>query len=262
MKISQPLLERWFKLARKAVKRSADEVFCSKMAAAGRKVNDSTGHDIKIAADKLSESIILDTLKPSNLPVLSEESCNDLCDADVVNNDILWIVDPLDGSLNFYRDIPMCCISIGLWIGKKPIMGAVYDFSRGELFSGICGKGAWLNKNKIHPSSTVELQQSVLCTGFPSHASHSKSAITGFVNNVRSFKKIRLLGSAALSLAYVACGRADAYMEKGIRIWDVAGGLAILAASGGRFDIKPAGKSVNSYQVVARNSFLKIQLER
>ncbi|EAI7420024.1 inositol monophosphatase, partial [Campylobacter jejuni] len=146
--------------------------------------------------------------------------------------EIYWIVDPLDGSLNFSQDIPICCVSVALYKGNEPILGVVYDFYRDEMFSGLVGIGTWLNNKKISVLNIKkDKKQAVLATGFSTYMNYSRSELEKFITHIQEFKKIRLLGSAALSLAYVACGRVDAYYEKDIAFWDVAAGMALITNS-------------------------------
>lgn len=192
----------------------------------------SWGKDIKINADKNAHEIILGILQRSGIPVLSEE--DDQYDFSFSTN-LKWIVDPLDGSINFLRGIPASAVSIGLVKGGETILGVVYDFNRGEMFSGIVGKGAWLNGEDISVSNVREKGEAIIMTGFPSHTDFSTESLKKYISMAQAFKKIRLLGSAALSLAYVASGRADAYYEKDIKIWDVAAGLALVKSAGGNY---------------------------
>ena len=200
-----------------------------------RQVHHSHERDVKIKGDLLSETIIVESLQlNSSFPILSEE-------AGIIGNidreQYLWIVDPIDGSLNYSNGIPFFCISVALWKGNKPILGVIFDFFRNELFSGIIGEGAWLNKTAIKTSKTKKKNEAILCTGFPIRTDFSDEGITKFVRQMQAYKKIRLLGSAALSLAYVACGRVDAYMEENIMLWDVGAGCAIVKAAGGEIQI-------------------------
>lgn len=188
--------------------------------------------DMKIDADAAVHKLILEKLHATRIPVLSEEDT-----AHDFGNGRKWIIDPLDGSINFLRGIPACAVSIALWEGGEPLLGVIYDFNRGELFSGVVGSGATLNGEKMSVSSVSGKGEAVLMTGFPSHTDFSTEALQQYVSFVQTFKKIRLLGSAALSLAYVACGRADAYYEKDIYIWDVAAGLALVKAAGGKYEM-------------------------
>lgn len=204
-------------------------------------VNNAEGKDIKLQADLESEEIIINVLSQHfNYPILSEES-GELNDFSQEGR--YWVVDPIDGTLNFSRAIPFSCISIALYEKQTPILGVIYDFNRNEMFSALVGVGAWLNERPIHASNVTVRSNAVIATGFPSLRSYDKSSLDEFVTFVRDFKKVRLFGSAALSLAYVASGRIDAYCEDGIRFWDVAAGLAIVQAAGGsvycRFDHQP-----------------------
>lgn len=207
---------------------------------ANRKILKEFAHDVKIEADIRSERMIIDRLmEKSDFSILSEEK--GMIERDI--KDYLWIIDPVDGSLNYARGIPLCCVSIGLWQGEKPILGVVYDFNRAELFSGIADNGAWLNEERIHVSATNTKQNAVLFTGFPKQTDFSSQGISDFVGCIQSYRKVRLLGSAALSMAYVACGRADAYHEKDIMFWDIAGGVPLVLAAGGKVQIEKTSEA-------------------
>ena len=190
------------------------------------------GKDIKINADKLAEKLILDGLiKHGRYPILSEES-GELGDSNI-DKQPMWILDPLDGTLNFSRGLSLCCISLALWQGNRPIFGVIYDFNRDELFWGSQEKGAYCNDENISVSSVTQAAAAVLTTGFPVNRNYSSHSIKTFLEDVQKFKKIRMIGSAALSLAYIACGRMDAYYEEDIMLWDIAAGCAIIKAAGG-----------------------------
>ena len=219
-----------------------------------RKVENDLKRDVKVVADNRIESFIIEELKKeTHYPILTEESGIVSNEPDTKN--YWWIVDPLDGSLNFSRRIPICCISIAFWKGMTPLFGVVYDFNHDELFYGIVGKGAWLNDIQIRTSSVTDSNQAVLCTGFPVSTDFSEGLLLNFVKEIREFKKIRLFGSAALSLAYVACGRVDAYRENDIKIWDVAAGVALVKAAGGIIRISPS-ESETILKVYASNQHL------
>ena len=198
-------------------------------AAEGRHVKTDEGRDVKIEADNLLDRFIIERLvAEAPLPIVSEESGGEPRDEKA-----FWIVDPLDGTFNFLRGLPFACISIAVWRAGKPVLGVVHDFARDECFSGVVGGGAWLNGDTIRPSSVANRAQAVLCTGIPLRNTFGSEAAREFIARLRTFKKTRLLGSAALMLSYVACGRADAYGENAIALWDVAAGLAIVQAAGG-----------------------------
>lgn len=195
-------------------------------------VTSAEGRDIKLALDRESEERIVALLsKGEKFPILSEEM-NKAWSPDIFP-DYHWIVDPLDGTLNYWKDVPLSCVSIALWRGNLPILGAIYDFNRDELFTGIVGEGAWINGHPMQVGEVSVPAEAVLCTGFPVSTDFSELAIQQFISFVRDYKKVRLLGTAALSLAYVASGRVDAYCERDIKIWDVAAGIAIVEAAGG-----------------------------
>ena len=203
-----------------------------------KKINSNDGKDIKLQADLDSEKIICEILSNAfSYPILSEESYKI---NEKQKRGIHWVIDPLDGSLNFSQDIPLCCISIGLYKNNKPILGVIYDFNRDEMFSGVVGIGAWLNGEKIIvPKKIKEKNQAVLATGFSSYMNYDREELSKFISYIQEFKKVRLLGSAALSLAYVACGRIDAYYEKDIAIWDIAAGLALINSLDINCHLKP-----------------------
>jgi myo-inositol-1(or 4)-monophosphatase len=196
----------------------------------GRGVRGEAGRDIKIDADFAADRIIHEELaRRSSLPVLSEERAETASAPEGYG----WIVDPVDGSVNFARQIPFACVSIGLWRGTEPILGVVHDLHRAEVFSGLIGSGAWMNGEPMHVSRIADRRRAVLCSGLPGVSAYGPAKLAAFTARAEAYKKVRLLGSAALSLAYVACGRVDAYAEDGIAIWDVAAGLALVRAAGG-----------------------------
>lgn len=229
-RITPALAQGWLSLAETAA-RSAGEFLAGSKGAPMTVVTDY-GKDVKISLDKESEDRIVRFLRErSDFSILSEEE--GAIAGRSTDEGLRWIVDPLDGSMNYLHGIPWCCVSIGLWKGDGPLLGVVYDFDRDELFTGVVGEGAWLNGKAITVSETRESGDAILCTGFPAGTDFSASGLRSFVEQVRRYKKIRLFGSAALSLAYVAAGRVDAYYERDIKLWDVAAGAALVLAAGG-----------------------------
>ncbi len=197
-----------------------------------------TARDVKLQADRDAEDRIVDVLAGgSSIPIVAEERAVGTSSQSTVG--LRWIVDPLDGTMNYLQGIPFCCVSVGLWNDDQPVAGAVYDFDRDEMFSAIVGTGAWLNGSPLRVRS-VPPDRAVMFTGFPAGTDFAPATVTRFVTQVSAFRKIRLLGSAALSLAYVAAGRGDAYFERDIRIWDIAAGLALVRAAGGTFLSAPS----------------------
>lgn len=183
------------------------------------------GRDIKLAEDSASEIRIRAFLaEHANLPVLGEEQGWSGGSAEEAH----WVVDPLDGSFNFYRGIPLYAVSIALCVGRRPVLGAIYDPERDELLTGGAGLGLFLNGVPL-PAAVPPRQ--ILATGFPSYADPDL-VCARLAQQTREWKKIRMLGSAALSLAWVAMGRLDGYAETNIMWWDVAAGLALAQAAG------------------------------
>jgi len=219
-------------------------------------------HDVKLKADKVAENVIVDfLLVKTGIEIISEEMWeNSNFKLDNDSSDLLWIVDPLDGSYNFLHDIPFCCISIALWEGKKkPLLGVIYNFYNNELFYGIVGKGARLNDIKINTSNIKHINKAILCTGFPVNMDYSEKNLAKFINKIMTWGKVRLLGSAGLSLAYVACGRVDAYQEKDIMFWDVAAGISLVKAAGGVVDFVFSDERKLKMRVTATNNYLKLE---
>ena len=195
------------------------------------------GHDIKLKADQLAEERILAILQERlPLPVLTEESGEH---GGVQENARMWVVDPLDGTFNYSRGMPMCCSSVGLWAEGQPVLGAVYNFFHDEMFTGIVGQGAWLNGKPIATSGVRTAAKASLATGFPHHQDYDDAPLKEFIREVQSFKKIRMLGSAALMGAYVSCGWLDAYVEEDVWLWDVAAAVAIAQAAGASVAVRP-----------------------
>lgn len=196
----------------------------------------SSGKDVKTQADLEAEAAIMDALRPTGISLLGEETGLHQQD---LGDGLRWIIDPLDGTFNFTRGLPACCVSIGLWEGLDPILGVIHDFTAGCSYSGIVDEGAWRDDQPMSVSEFTDPAQCALATGFPNSRDFSAEALAPFIRRVQGFKKIRLIGSAALSLAYVATGHLDAYFEEGIYFWDVAAGLALVKAAGGQIHFSP-----------------------
>lgn len=226
-----------------------------------KSMTSSSGHDVKIAADRHSEALIVEQLAGSGIPLYSEEAGaidgKRTARRSKKVEGPLWIIDPLDGSLNYHQGIPLCCVSIALYEGPVPIFGVVYDFNHDEMFCGLAGRGAWLNHSPIEPSRTEFVSRAVLATGFPVRTDFSGPALSKFIGEVQGYRKLRLLGSAALSLCYVACGRVDAYRESGIMFWDVAAGCAVVEAAGGTVAIEKMASLSSPVDVIATNGRLE-----
>jgi myo-inositol-1(or 4)-monophosphatase len=184
------------------------------------------GRDIKLEIDRATERIIRSHLKPSGIEVLGEEYGGDRA------NNLNWIVDPLDGTANYFRGLDQCCVSIALMQNDEALLGVIYNFNTKEMFHAQKDQGAFLNHNIIEVSRIDSKSKASLTTGFP--ASESIKSSLEFLEGLQGWKKIRMFGSAALSCAYVASGRCDAYIEKGVYLWDFAAGICLVNEAGGR----------------------------
>lgn len=219
-----------------------------------RIIEHQAGKDLKIRGDRETDRLIRKRLLHcTRIPVLSEESPADLDPFSQAGP--LWIVDPLDGSMNYARGLELGCISIALWEDGAPLLGVIYDFYFDRIYSGIVNETATMNGHPIRVSAIKASDQAILATGFPIQSDFSHEGIIGFASSVQRYKKIRMLGTAAVSLALVASGILDAYHEREILIWDVAAGIALVEAAGGLYDIQP-GKSRYSFHVFAANPAL------
>jgi myo-inositol-1(or 4)-monophosphatase len=205
---------------------------------APQKVLSEIGRDIKLQADQDAEALILEILSSSGYPVLAEESG----EHGKCGSGPLWVVDPLDGTANYNRSVPSCCVSIALVEPPEFLVGVVYDFVRDELFSGIVGDGAWCNGSPISVSHLEKAAQAVISTGFPSRFDFNDPVFSTMMTQMQRFKKVRMIGAAALSLAYVACGRFDAHYEEGTMYWDIAAGAALVKAAGGVVEMVDSGQ--------------------
>lgn len=198
------------------------------------------GRDIKTRADQEAEAHILRILAKTGIPVLAEESGLHRSDpSKTVREHLsspgkLWIVDPLDGTYNYTRGMPWTCVSIGLWENGAAAMGVIYDFTADEMWVGLPGQGATCNGQPVHVSGTKTRNQAVLCTGFPSARDMGDEALRVSLEEMQTYKKIRMIGSAALAMVFVARGWADVYREEQTWIWDIAAGAALIEAAGGQ----------------------------
>nr|BBI29712.1 L-galactose-1-P phosphatase [Malpighia glabra] len=218
--------------------------------------------DLVTETDKACEDIVFGLLKQHypNHKFIGEETVA-ASGTFELTDEPTWIVDPIDGTTNFVHGFPYVCVSIGLTIGKVPTVGVVYNPIMEELFTAIHGKGAFLNGNPIKVSSQAELITSLLVAeDVPNHDKPIVDAMTNGINSMLpKVRSIRMLGSCALDLCGVACGRVDLFYLTGFGgPWDVAGGAVIVTEAGGCiFD--PSGKDFDliSRRVAASNPHLK-----
>lgn len=192
----------------------------------------SRAGDLVTEADHRSEEAILSHLKkkfPTH-SIVSEEKGVDL----IEGADFSWAVDPLDGTINFTHQVPFFAVSIALLFRGEPIVGVVYNPYYNECFEAVIGRGATLNGEKIHVSSSEVLSKSLLATGFAyDRLETPDNNYAEFCYLTSQTRGVRRMGSAAMDLAFVACGRFDGFWERGLRVWDVAAGIILVREAGG-----------------------------
>lgn len=203
--------------------------------------------EIKALADVVLEKEILRTLLPTGIPILSEESGRIAGQAGVKQ---LLVVDPLDGTFNFVKGLGPSAVSIALWEDNMPVFGVIYNLASRQLVWGGTRWGSFSNGHRILVSQTADRSKASICTGFPVRFDAASAlAMESFGRLVEPFAKVRMLGSAAVSLLHVADGSADVYSEQNIMLWDVAAGLAIVEGAGGSIRYGPGsvGEALNVY---------------
>ena len=211
-------------LAIKAAKEAGEYLLKNKTAK--KEIFSEQGRDIKLEIDRSTEKLIRTSLRESDISILGEEYGGKSSDG------LVWVVDPIDGTANYFRGLDQCCVSIALMDGNQALLGIIYNFNTNELFHAQHEQGAFLNDLPISVSNISEKYKASLTTGFP--ASESIESSLNFLDGLKEWKKIRMFGSAALSCAYIASGRCDAYIEKGIYLWDFAAGICLVNEAGGR----------------------------
>lgn len=193
--------------------------------------NKSTVNDLVTEVDKHAEKAIIDVIK-THFPghsIISEEAGELIQDSDYE-----WIIDPIDGTVNFAHAIPICCTSIGLRHKGEMLLGAVYNPIMKEMFFAEKGKGAFLNDETIAVSKKSDFKKACLVTGFPYKWPKSyEHPIKVFERFIMEGLPVRRLGSAAIDLCWVACGRFDGFWEYNLNPWDIAAGYLIVEEAGG-----------------------------
>lgn len=193
---------------------------------------------IVTSVDKDCEDIIIKLITQAypEHSICSEESSKILR-----NPDFEWIIDPIDGTLNFVHNIPLCACSVALRIGGQIVVGAVYNPFSAELFSAILGQGAWLNKQAIRVSKTAHFRDSCLILGLRHAPKDSPELTLQLINHcIKKHIPVRQLGAASLNMVWVAMGRADAYYQgTQLNLWDIAAAELILREAGGKLDNCP-----------------------
>jgi len=199
------------------------------------------------------EKEILEKLIPTGVPILSEES--GFIEGQR-SSGYMFIIDPLDGTYNFVKNLGPCAISIALWQDQKPVFGVIYNLSDSKLYWGGDAMGSYCDNQPISTSITSSQAEASICTGFPvRYDVENDNSMRNFWSLVKPYAKVRMIGSAAVSLLNVAVGSADVYSEQSIMLWDVAAGIAIIQGAGGAVHFIP-GSTEYALDVFASNKFL------
>ena len=221
-------------------------------------VDENLAHDIKLELDKRSQTL-LEGIILSRYPdhaIYGEEGVSGAPDSE-----FQWIIDPIDGTVNFFYSIPHFAISIALRQNGKIIAGVIYDPMRDEMWSVRAGQPALLNGHPISVSQRTSLAECTVSVGVSKSINTINRGIPLFEKMIRSVKKCRMMGSASLDIAYVACGRLDAYIEGQISLWDIAAGLLLVEAAGGRVELSPLESQPEKYAIVATSGKIDLPLE-
>lgn len=205
--------------------------------------------EMKAASDRILEDVIVARLRATGLGILSEEAGQIVSGC---GDGLRWVVDPLDGTVNFMRGLGPCSVSLALCRDEVPVLGVIGEFPSGKLAWGGLGQGACWSDSPIRVSAVADRQQAVICTGFPSRFQFDADGTRWIASTLAPYAKIRMLGAASLSLLHVAKGAAEVYAERDIMIWDVAAGLAIVEGAGGIFTMTK-GRHPDSFDVFASN---------
>lgn len=219
-------------------------------------VNATTAHDIKLEVDVLAQDLITKILLerfPEHALYGEEGIVGDQA------SDHQWVVDPLDGTVNFFYGIPHFCVSIALRFRGEVIVGVIYDPMRHELWSGEKGQPPSLNGKDFKVSTRAYLAEAVVSIGLAKTSATIDAGLPLLQEMVHRVRKCRMMGSAALDMAYVACGRLDAYVEQGISLWDIAAGWLLVESAGGRVEMKPRDDQPDKFRIVASNGLLELR---
>ncbi|MHA3770014.1 inositol monophosphatase family protein [Verrucomicrobiota bacterium sgz303538] len=215
-------------------------------------------HDIKLDLDVRSQELITSMLleRFPDHAIYGEEGV-----AGNQSSEYQWIVDPIDGTVNYFYSIPHFCISIALRRGDEIQLGVIYDPMRDELWQVALGEKPTLNGQPIQVSPRTKLSDAVLSVGFSKTQATITAGVPLLEKYVKRARKCRLMGSAALDLAYVACGRLDAYIEQAVSLWDVAAGKILVESAGGQYEMTSREDNPDKVSVRAWNGKIDLTVE-
>ena len=232
--------------------RRAGELLRSRFYDAERVVDAHLAHDVKLRLDKECQQLICHELQAHypDYSFLGEEGGS--------RGSVEWVVDPLDGTVNYYYGLPLFCVSIALLVDGVAQLGCVYAPMLDECFTALRGEAALLNGRPIRVSSRAEMARAVIFAGHGAHDGSGEAGVRRFAQLSARVCKMRILGSAALSLCYIAAGRLDAYIEQRIHLWDFAAARVILESAGGTLEYTPTNSTGLTGAVLAWNGRLPL----
>lgn len=219
-------------------------------------VDEASHHDIKLALDKESQELITGILLGANPgdALYGEEGI-----AGNQASERQWIVDPIDGTVNFFYGIPHFCVSIALRVNGEIVVGVIHDPMVGETWTVEKGGPALLNGRAIQASKRDTFEQSILFVGCGKDEESLRTGIERFHKASLRARKMRMMGSAALGMAYIACGRLDAYIESRISLWDIAAGQLLVETAGGKVDLTAVAGHPDAWSIVASNGRIPVE---
>ena len=255
-------MEKMIEIAIEAAKKAGS--FLKENVGKIKNIEEKFGQDKNLVTeiDKASEQMIID-LVHKHFPthqILAEEGGG----RGDNSSGYKWVIDPLDGTVNYTHGFPVFCVSIGVEYNGEIILGVIYDPNFDDLFTAEKGKGAYLNGKKLSVTKESALNRSMLVTGFPYNINENPDhAIEHFVNFLKDSQALRRMGSAAIDLAYVAAGRYEGFWEVNLQPWDMAAGILLVTEAGGKvtnFAGNPA--SIYDHDILATNGYIHEEMKK
>jgi myo-inositol-1(or 4)-monophosphatase len=222
-----------------------------------QRVNAVTAHDVKLEIDIQAQELITKLLLkefPGHALYGEEGIVGDQ------SSEHQWVVDPLDGTVNYFYGIPHFCVSVALRVRSEIMVGVICDPIRDEIWTGQKGEVPKLNGQPFHVSGRADLAEAVISVGLAKTGETINANFPLLQDMIHRVRKCRVLGSAALDMAYVACGRFDAYIEQGISLWDIAAGWLLVENAGGTVELRPREGMKEKYSIVASNGVIDLKL--
>lgn len=220
-----------------------------------KRVDEASQHDIKLELDKVSQALIFKRLSEAfpDHALLGEEGVEGNPESPYE-----WIVDPIDGTVNYYYGIPLYCVSIALRYRGEIIVGVIYDPMLDECWYAEKGGKAYKNGVEQHVSSRDKMSEAIVFIGHGKTQGSKEKGLQRFAHVSNQVRKIRIIGTAALALAYIASSRFDAYVESMVSIWDIAAGKIIVECAGGRVDFTPFSEGSTAGSIIAWNNSIPL----